>query len=54
MNTIPPNDWTYFEMLNEIVQQEPATSLDPELMGPIEMVLLPWLVLDELSVRDRL
>jgi hypothetical protein len=41
MNTIPPNDWTYFEMLNEIVQQEPATSLDPELMGPIEMVLLP-------------
>lgn len=35
MNTLPPNDFSYFEMLNEIVQQEPATSLDPELMGPI-------------------
>ena len=34
MNTIPPNDWTFYEMLNEVVQQEPATSLDPELMGP--------------------
>jgi hypothetical protein len=38
MNTIPPNDWTYFEMLNEIVQQEPATSLDPELMGPVAAI----------------
>lgn len=38
MNTIPPNDWTYFEMLNEVVQQEPATSLDPELMGPIAAI----------------
>lgn len=35
MNTVPPNDWTFFEMLNEIVQREPATSLDSELMGPI-------------------
>ena len=38
MNTIPPNDFSYFEMLNEIVQQEPATSLDPELMGPIAAI----------------
>jgi hypothetical protein len=38
MNTIPPNDWSFYEMLNEIVQQEPATSLDPELMGPIAAV----------------
>ncbi|MCB1353790.1 MAG: DUF1254 domain-containing protein [Rhodobacteraceae bacterium] len=35
MNTLPPNDWSYFEMLNEIVQDEPATSLDVELMGPL-------------------
>lgn len=35
MNTIPPNDWSYFELLNEVVQEEPAGSLDPELMGPI-------------------
>jgi hypothetical protein len=38
MNTIPPNDFRYFEMLNEIVQQEPATSLDPELMGPLAAI----------------
>jgi hypothetical protein len=38
MNTIPPSDFSYFEMLNEIVQQEPAASLDPELMGPIAAI----------------
>jgi hypothetical protein len=38
MNTIPPNDFSYFEMLNEVVQQEPATALDPELMGPIAAI----------------
>jgi hypothetical protein len=35
MNTLPPNDWSFYEVLNEVVQNEPATSLDPELMGPI-------------------
>jgi hypothetical protein len=35
MNTVPPNDWSFYEMLNEIVQQEPATSLDPEQMGSV-------------------
>ena len=38
MNTLPPNDWTYYERLNEVVQQEPATALDPELMGPIAAI----------------
>ena len=38
MNTIPPNDFSFFEMLNEVVQQEPATSLDPELMGPLAAI----------------
>src|SRR5215470_8275707 len=38
MNTVPPNDFSYFEMLNEVVQQEPATSLDPELMGPLAAI----------------
>jgi hypothetical protein len=38
MNTIPPNDFSYFEFLNEVVQQEPASSLDPELMGPIAAI----------------
>jgi hypothetical protein len=38
MNTIPPSDFSYCEMLNEVVQQEPAGSLDPELMGPIAAI----------------
>lgn len=37
-NTVPPNDWGFYEMLNEIVQEEPATSLDAELMGPIASI----------------
>ena len=38
VNTVPPNDWSFYETLNEIVQQEPATSLDPELMGSIAAI----------------
>ncbi|MBB3394954.1 MULTISPECIES: DUF1254 domain-containing protein [unclassified Rhizobium] len=38
MNTVPPNDFSYYEMLNEVVQQQPAGSLDPELMGPIAAI----------------
>jgi hypothetical protein len=38
MNTIPPNDFSFYEMLNEVVQQQPATSLDPELMGPLAAI----------------
>ncbi len=38
MNTLPPNDFSYYEMLNEVVQQEPATSLDPELMGSLAAI----------------
>lgn len=37
-STIPPNDFSYYEMLNEVVQQEPAGSLDPELMGPVAAI----------------
>ncbi len=38
MNTIPPNDFGYYEMLNDVVQREPATALDPELMGPLAAI----------------
>jgi len=38
MNTIPPNDFSFYESLNEVVQQEPATTLDPELMGPLAAI----------------
>jgi hypothetical protein len=37
-STIPPGDTTYYEVLNDVVQQEPATSLDPELMGSVAAV----------------
>jgi hypothetical protein len=38
MSTIPPNDFSYYELLNELVQQEPATALEPERMGPIAAI----------------
>ena len=37
-NTVPPGDYQAFELLNDVVQQEPATALDPELMGPLAAV----------------
>jgi hypothetical protein len=37
-NTIPPNDFSYFEMINELVQMEPATSFDPELLGQLAAI----------------
>jgi hypothetical protein len=33
MNTIAPNDFDHFEMLDQIVQHESAEALDPELAG---------------------
>jgi hypothetical protein len=33
INTIPPNDATYYELLDSVVQLEPADSLNPELAG---------------------
>jgi hypothetical protein len=38
MSTIMPNDSSYYEWLDEVVQQEPAGSLDPELMGSIAAI----------------
>jgi hypothetical protein len=37
-NTVPPNDFSYFEMLNQLVQMEPATSFDPELLGQLAAI----------------
>jgi len=37
-STIPPNDYSFYEMLNDVVQQELATALDPELMGPLAAI----------------
>lgn len=33
INTIPPNDFGHYEFLNEMVQYNPASALDPELAG---------------------
>ena len=38
MNTIPPNDFNYYEMLNAVVQRGTATALDAELMGPLAAI----------------
>jgi hypothetical protein len=37
-NTIPPNDFFYFEMVNKLVQLEPATSFSPELLGQLAAI----------------
>jgi hypothetical protein len=37
-NTIPPNDFSYFEMIDKLVQMEPATSFDPELLGQLAAI----------------
>ncbi len=37
-NTIPPSDYTFYEMLDKLVQEEPTGTLDPELMGQIASI----------------
>jgi hypothetical protein len=33
MNTIPPADYTFFELLNEVIQTQPVESMNPEVLG---------------------
>jgi hypothetical protein len=37
-NTVPPSDYSYFEMINELVQLEPANSTSPELLGQLAAI----------------
>ena len=37
-NTIPPSDFSFFEMINAAVQQEPADSYNPELAGELAAI----------------
>jgi hypothetical protein len=37
-NTIYPNDFSYWELVNELVQQEPPEASDPELLGLLAAV----------------
>jgi hypothetical protein len=32
-NTLPASDYTFFKQLNQMVQEQPAEALDPEIMG---------------------
>jgi hypothetical protein len=38
MNTVPPSDFSYFELLNDLVQKEPVGALDPEIMGSLAAI----------------
>ena len=38
MNTLPPNDYSYWETIHELVQQEPAGAGDPEILGQLAAV----------------
>ncbi len=38
INTIPPTDFSYYELVNELVQLEPTDALDPEIMGSLAAV----------------
>lgn len=38
INTIPPTDTSYYELINELVQQEPTDALDPEIMGSLAAI----------------
>ena len=37
-NTIPPNDFGHYELLDGLVQLEPASALDPEIAGQFEAI----------------
>ena len=37
-NTVPPSDFGFFELLNELVQEEPAGSTDAELLGQLAAI----------------
>ena len=37
-NTIPPSDYSFFEMINASIQQEPADSYNPELAGQLAAI----------------
>ncbi|GAF48837.1 DUF1254 domain-containing protein [Rhodococcus wratislaviensis] len=37
-NTIPPSDFGFYEILNAMVQEQPATATDPETMGQLAAI----------------
>ncbi len=37
-NTVPPNDFSFYELLDKLIQEEPIEFLDPELRGTIAAI----------------
>ncbi len=37
-NTVPPSDFGFFELMNELVQEEPVGSTDPEILGQLAAI----------------
>jgi hypothetical protein len=38
VNTIPPSDYGFYEMMDRLVQQEPSGAIDPERMGQLASI----------------
>ena len=38
INTLPPSDYTFYEMVNEIIQKEPGGTLSAEIMGSLAAI----------------
>ncbi len=38
MNTLPPANYNHYEFINELVQAEPASALDPEIAGQLAAI----------------
>ena len=38
LNTVPPSDFGFFELINEVVQEEPAGSTNAELLGQLAAI----------------
>jgi hypothetical protein len=38
INTVPPNDERFFDVVNEAIQDEPAEAGDPEITGQLEVI----------------
>lgn len=37
-NTIPPNDYSYWQAIDDVVQAHPVDAVDPEILGPLAAV----------------
>jgi hypothetical protein len=60
MNTIHANDFTFYEEINQVVQEEPSDAMDPETLGALAYIgiekgktLLPRSERDQTCRSDR-